>query len=752
MTASNHTWQFARIGGVSRVVLNSGADLQHLDELDPKLWTALSCPVNGLEMDAHTLTWIDSDKDGKIRVPEVLAAVRWIVGLVNNPDDLIGGKQSMPLSAINQSTPEGKQLYASAKQILVYLKKKEEVLTVAETSNNAGIFANSTFNGDGIIGDTYSNDPIEQEAIRDIMATLGSKPDRGGNMGISADELNSFAALCTAFAAWHKKGEEHKTTVLPFGDKTAAGYALFVALKSKLDDYFLRCRLAEFDPASAETLNTLSARILAINSQDISNCIAEISGFPIAKIEANRPFSFDSPINPAWRDQLLDFIELLTEFRDKTSRNLTENEWKELSQKFSAYAAWQAEKPAGSIESLGIDKITAFLANNMQEKIQNLINQDLELSDEADNIILVDKLVRYYTEIYTLLSNFVTFSDFYNPNKKAIFQAGKVYFDQRTCNLCIKVTDLAKHSAMATNSAVCLVYFECTSKTKNEKITIVTALTDGDVDNLHVGRNAIFYDNSGLDWDATVVKIIDNPISIRQAFWTPYRKMGQLITNQIEKIAAAQDAKVSTATNAGIEGVSTKANAALSDSIKPTEVKPAVDAATPVVPPPPADPAAPKPAEPAKTSQAFDIAKFAGIFAAIGLALGAIGGVVSSIITGLMVIAPWQIPLIILALLLIISGPSMVIAWLKLRKRNLAPILDANGWAINAKANINISFGASLTDLAILPKNSKLNLHDPFLDKRNPLIPIIIVLLVLLLITWGLWDYGYLHYWGILSK
>jgi hypothetical protein len=697
------------------------------------------------------LAWIDSDKDGKIRVPEILAAVRWIVGLVNNPDELIERKTSMPLSAINQNTEEGKKLYASAKQILVYLRKKDQELSIAETSNNAGIFANSIFNGDGIISDAYSEDPILQEAIRDIMAVVGSKPDRGGSVGISADELNTFAGLCSSYAAWHKRGEADKATVLPFGDKTATGYALFVALKSKLDDYFLRCRLAEFDPASAETLNTLSARILAINSQDISNCIAEISGFPIAKIEANRPLSFDSPINPAWRDKLLDFSELIKEFRSHTSRDLTETEWKELSQKFNAYAAWQSEKPAGSIESLGIEKIAAFLANNTQAKLQECINEDLELSDEADNIILVDKLVRYYTQIYTLLCNFVSFSDFYDPRKTAIFQAGKLYFDQRTCTLCIKVTDLAKHSTMATNSAVCLIYLECTSKTKNEKMTIVAALTDGDIDNLHVGRNAIFYDNNGLDWDATVVKIIDNPISIRQAFWTPYRKMGQLITSQIEKIAAAQDAKVSTVTSSGIESVSTKANTALSESIKPTEVKPADPAAAAVPPPPPADPATAKPAEPAKTSPAFDIAKFAGIFAAIGLAVGAIGGVISSIITGLMDMAPWKIPLIIIALLIIISGPSMVIAWLKLRKRNLAPILDANGWAINAKANINISFGASLTDLAELPKNSRLNLHDPFLDKRSPWAIIIPVAAVLLFVAWGLWYYGYLAKWGIIS-
>jgi hypothetical protein len=78
------------------------------------------------------------------------------------------------------------------------------------------------------------------------------------------------------------------------------------------------------------------------------------------------------------------------------------------------------------------------------------------------------------------------------------------------------------------------------------------------------------------------------------------------------------------------------------------------------------------------------------------------------------------LPLGIIALLLMISGPSMLLAWLKLRRRNLGPILDANGWAINSRARINVSFGAAMTELAAIPKHSKRLLADPFADKTPP--------------------------------
>ena len=70
--------------------------------------------------------------------------------------------------------------------------------------------------------------------------------------------------------------------------------------------------------------------------------------------------------------------------------------------------------------------------------------------------------------------------------------------------------------------------------------------------------------------------------------------------------------------------------------------------------------------------------------------------------------------------MLMISGPSMAMAWFKLRNRNLGPLLDANGWAVNARARINIPFGTSLTQLAKLPEGAERALTDPYAEKPTP--------------------------------
>ena len=74
-SASAHTWRFFTAGGFDQVKLESAADLRALSDLDQKLWVALACPAGGLEIDPRTLALIDTDKDGRVRAKELIAAV-----------------------------------------------------------------------------------------------------------------------------------------------------------------------------------------------------------------------------------------------------------------------------------------------------------------------------------------------------------------------------------------------------------------------------------------------------------------------------------------------------------------------------------------------------------------------------------------------------------------------------------------------------------------------------------------------------
>jgi len=309
--------------------------------------------------------------------------------------------------------------------------------------------------------------------------------------------------------------------------------------------------------------------------------------------------------------------------------------------------------------------------------------------------------VRYYLNLHKLCVNFVNFKNFYSRVQPAMFQAGTLFLDQRSCDLCLTVDDAAKHSLMAGLAGAYLAYCDCVRKVTNEKLSIVAVFSQGDDDNLMVGRNGIFYDRKGRDFDATITKIISNPISLRQAFWSPYKKLVRFIEEQVAARAAVADTDV---------------NATLT-----------------------ATAAAPATASKLK----FD----PSVIALISVALGSLGVAFATVLAYLGKFDPWQIPFVFGGLMLIVSGPSLVLAFIKLRKRNLGPILDANGWAVNAKAKINVPLGTSLTSIAKLPPGSTVDVAGDKFAQHSARWP---KFLATAFVIW--WMYAFVDETGILWK
>ena len=599
MNAPAHTWRFFRAGGFDQPRIDTPADLLAIGSLDQKLWVVLSCPVAGTEFDRRTLELIDSDGDGHIRAPELIAAVRWAGERLVDASALAGG--DLLLAAIRADDEEGAAIAAAAREV----------------------------------------------------AAAGS-----GAVTVEAASAAQVRFAEKAVAAWEAAGKEAR----PLGDATEAAYGALQAVAAKIDDYFTRCRLAAFDERAAGMLNASEDALKALAAGVLD--AGSTAALPIARVSSGAAaLPLTTAVNPAWagalaalRDQA---VTPLLGARDA----LSEADWQALKDRFAPYAAWLAAKP---------DPAAA-----------------------GDGVLALERLARYCRDLMKLANNFVAFKDFYTRQAPATFQIGTLYLDGRACELTVAVNDAGKHAALATLSRLCLVYCDCVRP--GEKMTIAAAFTAGDSDQLMVGRNGVFYDRQGRDWDATIAKIVDHPISLRQAFWSPYKKLARMVAEQLQKIAASKAAAVEGKLGETAAGVGKKVDA-------------------------PATKAAPTP---------FDVGKFAGIFAAIGLAVGAIGTAVASIVTGLLGLSWWQMPLALLGLLLVISGPAVIVAWFKLRARNLGPLLDANGWAVNARARINIPFGTSLTQLAALPAGAERALTDPYAEKKPPWKTIILILFII---------------------
>lgn len=703
---TKYLWKFCSLGGVSRVRISSGEDIAHLGELDQKLWTTLSCPVEGLEFNREFLSLMDSDKDGKIRVHEVVQASEWICSVLKDKDILLDGGSDIALSNIDSNSPTGSRLAASAAQILRNLGKESDKISLADSADSVAIFSGTRFNGDGIVCELSADDPAQKKAIAACLATLGGKTDRSGAQGIDKALLDDFYAQLQAYSSWRKSVNPE---LLPYGANTDKALCACEKLSAKINDFFVRCSLIAFNADAAAQLDTSLSAISAAAGQDLSQCSEAIAASPLARPNKEGVLPF-SEINPAWQADWDALKSLVLDVELPDAEQLKREEWQKILAKFDSYRAWKNAKAGAGVEALGLETIDELLAENAKAGIEGLIGQDLALSDEANSIDDVHKLLLLRRYLYEFLDNYVIFGAFYDKARKSVFEAGKLYIDQRCLDLCIRVSDMGKHSDMASQSGMYIIYCNCTSKKTGKSLTIAAILTDGDVDNLRVGMNAVFYDRDGLDYDAVVTKIVDNPISVRQAFWLPYKKVARTITERINKSAAEKESKISS------QLTSAAAKAEL----------PKTDAAAP-----------------AAAKQPFDIAKFAGIFAALGMGVGMIASALAALVK------PWYMPLIVLfVLIVVISGPSMFIAWNKLRKRNLGPILNANGWAINSVVLVNSLFGSTLTSLARYPK--VLRAGDPYAPKKKSPWPWIISIIIILAIVFlALWLTGNMAWAGL---
>ena len=660
--ANTYPWKFASVGGTVRVDIQSGEDIRHLGELDRKMWTVLSCPVEGLEFDAKTLQLIDTDGDGKIRVDEVIKTAQWLTRVVKDADELLQENDTLSFGNFNTEDPDGARLLSSARQILKNLKLEKEEIALEDTADNVKIFAETKFNGDGIITPASAADEDTAKLIETI-AGVASATDRSGVPGITAERIEAFYTACSDYAAWQQAGTKE---VFPFGDKTADALASVDALKDKVADFFMRCKLIGFDAAVTGAVDVKADEIAAIEG-NLAAAAEQIGLQPLAKPTPDGKLVLKA-VNPAWK-AAIDSMVALNEVKKEA---LDEDDWAAIVAKFAPYTAWLDAKKGGEVEALGLDAVKAILQEDKKAALLELLEKDKAEEANALSIEEVDKLLRLNKFFYRFLNNYVVLADFYAPDKKAIFQAGRLYIDQRSTDLCVKVT--GPSAEISSLSGMYILYCACTSEKLGKSFNIAAVLTDGDVDGLREGKNAVFYDREGNDYTAKVIAIVDNPISIRQAFWAPYKKVVRMVNDKIDKRAAEKNEK-------SMAGLTSATDNATSVKLE-GEGKEAASAIT----------------------STFDIAKFAGIFAAIGMAIGFIGQFLVALAKGIAAVKFWELLLIILVIMLLISGPSMFIAWRKLRKRDLGPVLNANGWAINASALVRVKFGKTLTSLAQYPK------------------------------------------------
>ena len=500
------------------------------------------------------------------------------------------------------------------------------------------------------------------------------------------------------FLAWQTSLEEEG--ILPLDlERTQKAAAALTAIKEKAEDYFLRCKLTEYDPDKAAALSADEQAFQQLAAEVIRCTNETLNSLPLASAVADKPLPLLKGVNPAWKKQLQSFADNAVIPLLGQKECITQDEFALIVQKLTPYQERLNSKPTSSVALLDRSFLQALVNGEKQGEVSSFIRYALTIEKERGNLSNLEKLILLRRDFVTVLKNYISFSDFYE-GKGSVFQAGALYFDARAADLCFELNSDARHATLDTLSGAYLVYCDISRKGELGK-KIVALFTNGDSENIVVGRNGIFYDRAGKDWNAVVTKVIANPISVRQAFFMPYKQLAAMIETQIAARAAAGEAKSADLLSKAAATVTTADKQAAAST-------------------------SPAPVAPIGVKK-LDL----GTIALIGTALGGISALIGSILQALFGLGFW-VPLGLIGILLCISGPSMILASMKLRKRSIAPILEANGWAVNIRTRINIPFGTQLTKLATIPFGSIVVPVDPFADKKNGRKALFIILGILI--------------------
>ncbi|GHB92993.1 hypothetical protein [Cerasicoccus arenae] len=731
--------RFFKAGGFNQLCLEKAEDIRLVLDLDETLWVASSCPVKGLDIDEKTLQLIDFDQDGRIRPPEMKETIRWVLNVLTDYDTLVEGRDWLNLSQINSESEDGARLLKSAQRILSNLGRgDDERIALADSQNRGGIFADVKSNGDGIIPEAAAEKDETKQVIRDIIASMGGEQDRGGDIGVSADKVNAFYQAAQDYLNWWVKGypadqvhqpgyvppvlettalsledaieagdkaeaaveadtppppepapnlPERDAAIFPLGADTPAAFGAVQALRGKVEEFFAQRRIAAFDVGAVTFLNFRETDLIEAGKRDEASLREVMLGLPLAHVKADADLPLTQGVNPAYAAALQALKDRAVKPLLGDKDTLTPEDWSALQSKLAAYEAWINAKKGTAVEKLGAGRLGAILRGPEKEAIQALIQVDAALAGEIKAVEEVEKLLRFHRDLFRLLNNVISFPEFYDTDKQAIFQTGYLIIDGCALHMCVEVLDLNAHSAIAQKSGIYLIYLEAKRKDQPAPIYVCAAVTSRSAGRMSVGKNGVFYDRKGRDWDAKVAKVIVNPISLREAAWAPFRAIGDIITGQIEKITQSRQ-----------KSIEQQISGSITNLDKQVAQKP------------------PETVVESKSNGGGGMSGMGGMLAGGGVAIAALSSSFAYIAQQVKELPDVYFIYTALLIIFFVVGPSVLLGYFKLRARDIGMMLEASGWAINGRMRINLKLAQDLTHVGRFPKTAT-RVHYEYLSE-----------------------------------
>ena len=663
---------FRRYGRSYHLHIETAAELQSVLELDQAHWVATNAPINTINCDRTFLALMDTDKNGRIICQEVKDGIVWLLEVFSEHEGISRGSQRLRLGAINCDNPQGKEIHEAAVKMLRRLGRGDaEEITLEDIRQIKTQMQSQSVSEAGVILPEAAEDAQVSEFISEVIATVGGVEHPGGALGVDQGKLDEFVKQAEAFLKWHQQGQipagKAKTEIMPLGAQTPGKYAILSSVADKIEQYFAQCTVLALGEKFGEQMGWTPAELQELDLDDPTVIEDVLRKAPLAKPRAADVLCLAEQINPYYARALARFgKEVLPVVLKETHDTMTSQQWGQIKDFFAAHKAWVQGKPSTALESLGVQKLRSCVVGEFAKAGKALIAKSKDTAFALDNIRLVEKAVLYQTYMISLANNFVSFPHLYDPRKRAMFEMGTLVMDGRRFNLAVNSVNRAQHATVAQTSNMYVLYVEVAPKDGSTTYEVAMPVTSGGRGNLCLGKRGVFYDLAGTEADAKVVHIIENPISLAEALLAPFLRLGRMLTGKIESITAEAEKKFDS-----------KASMAMNQATAAPAAKGGLGGST------------------------------GGMLLGAGVAMAALGSALAYITTTLAQTRPLAIVVGVLVVLLAVMVPISIVAYLKLRKRDISAILEGSGWAINARMRLTRKQGKFFSERPKYPEGSK---------------------------------------------
>lgn len=730
---------FRNFGGMKQLMVLDADDLAQVSELDAARWAATSAPVRDLHCDAGFLAYLDPEKHGRIRVGQLLAARDWLFARLKNRSHLAERTETLILADVEGTSTDGKRLLQAAERILGHLgATARDRIALNDVRAYKASYAQALVNGDGIVPPELVTEAEVAAFAKDVLAIVPGATDASGKPGVGQPELDKFIAQGKAYLAWRDRSKDHPE-LLPWGPETAGAVAALDAVAAKVDEFYLQCDLLRVESSSAARLRMSEEGWKGFKAREAAAVQKYLAESPLATPSSEGLLPLDgSDVNAVYADALAAVKKLAARALGKDVASLDRATWKQLWSTFDAYRAWQKEKPAEPFEKLPAGQLEKDLASNLPEKLSALIALDLAAKPDVEMVADLEKLVLYQRWLLELANNFVNFSAIYHPKQTALVEMGSLVIDGRRLDFCLKVEDRAAHKKTAAESLIYLVYASVTGQDgTTPAYEIAAPVTGGERGRLRVGKRGIFIDTAGKEWDAVVVDIVENPISLIEAIRAPFRRASEFISKRVEEMAKS---KLESQEKKLQQELASSTDKAAEQAVQSAEAKTVVIVSQQQ--PAPAD---------AKKPAGGDLS-MRDLLLGGGIAFAAVGSAFAYIVSALSHVNALNAFMAFTVVVGGIAALSAFLGWLKLRRRDLAWVLEANGWAVNAEMRLNRKIGRVFTNVPPLPPGTIVDNTDLTASPeerarvlRRRRVRRLVMFLVVAAAAAVLWRYGYLQ-------